>query len=301
MSQIQLLKNDSVIADKKLSDLLRRAKMVATELNSKNFLEWVEKELNGYGKDDGIPDYRMIVGEPKALNPYRGWIPWVINNPDSQEKISRRGVIQSIGELEQLVKSEKDSLHMPYPENLQKTASSSVGFQTRFTLVISRISIIRILEFVRNKLIDWLIEIDQEQEKIENNKPESKIIFPDELIKKLPKDLKILADDFNFNFGSGRSVTGMLILRRMLPLSIVRKFQKLNREQEIKDINGNYFDTKVLLGKSESLLSDKRVYNELANYKILIDSSQHSYVLNVQMPDTEGAAIKLRIFIENIF
>jgi len=303
MSQIQLLKNDVTMADKKLSDLLRKVKMIATELKSKDFLEWVEKELGGYGKNDKVPIYRVIKGEPKGWNPYNGWIPLIIGNPDVQENISKRAVSQSIGELEQLFgdKSDNKFLQIPYPETIQKEISDSVECVTKFTLMIPENSIFGILEVVRNKLVDYLIEIDKKYDKTMPNIQKKGIIFPDEIIKKLPKDLKILADDFNFNFNNSRPVTSMLILRRMLPLAIVKKFQKLNRETEIQDSSGDYFDTKALLGKVESLLSNKRIYNELMNYKILIDSSQHSYSLNIQMSDAEGAAIKLRVFLDDIF
>jgi hypothetical protein len=189
---------------------------------------------------------------------------------------------------------------MPYSSILQKQLSNGTGFTTKFTLMVPSVSIIKILELVRNKLLDWIIGISKKYNK-SNVVINKSVIFPGELIKKLPQDLKILCDDFNFNFENDRPVAGMLILRRILPLAIVRKFQKLNREDEIKDSNGDYFDTKALLGRVESLLSNKRIYKELISYKFLIDSSQHSYTINVQMPDTEGAAIKLRIFLDDIF
>ncbi len=134
----------------------------------------------------------------------------------------------------------------------------------------------------------------------EINKGLKQIIFPSELINKLPNDLKILCQEFNFNYSHGKPSAGILLLRRILPLSIVRKFQKLDREPEIiKD--GEYLETKALLGKAEGLLSNKRIYKEIINYKFLVDSSQHSYKLKIQMTDAEGAAIKLRIFLEDLF
>jgi hypothetical protein len=225
-----------------------------------------------------------------------------MENPETQEKISQRGVSQSIAELEYLInrESENGNLQMPYSSILQKQLSNGTGFTTKFTLMVPSVSIIKILELVRNKLLDWIIGISKKYNK-SNVVINKSVIFPGELIKKLPQDLKILCDDFNFNFENDRPVAGMLILRRILPLAIVRKFQKLNREDEIKDSNGDYFDTKALLGRVESLLSNKRIYKELISYKFLIDSSQHSYTINVQMPDAEGAAIKLRIFLDDIF
>lgn len=134
----------------------------------------------------------------------------------------------------------------------------------------------------------------------EINEGLEKTIFPSELINKLPNDLKILCQEFNFNYNHKKPNAGILLLRRILPLSIVRKFQKINRASEII-INGEYLETKALLGKAEGLLSNKRVYKEIINYKQLVDSSQHSYTLKIQITDTEGAAIKLRIFLDELF
>lgn len=300
---LQELKNDAVRSEIKLSELLRRAKLILKDTDKKEFKDWLNKESNGYDKDEKVPEYRMIHGEPKGWNPYRGWIPFIIDNPKTQELLSTRGSSQSIAELESLIENNKSSVHleMPYPADAQVKFSKSVGLDTKFSLFISPSIIHGILNTVRNKFIDYLIEADTGQEAVSTDESKEKVIFPSELIEKLPKDLKILADDFNFNFANRRPITGMLVLRRILPLSIVRKFQILNREAKIKDSNGDYLETKALLGKIESLLSDKRIYSELIGYKILIDSSQHSYTLNIQMSDTENAAVKVRIFLDNIF
>ncbi len=57
--------------------LLRKAYLVARKLKLTDFEEWINNEQNGY-EGEG-PEYRMIRGEYKALNPYRGWIPVVLS------------------------------------------------------------------------------------------------------------------------------------------------------------------------------------------------------------------------------
>lgn len=167
-------------------------------------------------------------------------------------------------------------------------------------MFVSPSAIHRILNAVRNKLIDYLVEIDIENiEDFNNNAKEA--VFPEELIIKLPQDVKLLADDFNFNFANNRPKTCMLILRRILPLSIVRRFQKDNKENEIKDENNDYFQAKALLEKARDLLSQPRIYSEVVPYKILTDGAQHSYTLNMHMTDVKGAAITMRVFLDDIF
>src|SRR5271154_2225264 len=61
-------------------DVLRKALVVAKKLDVTDFQEWIERELKGYGPGDDIPKYRVVKGELKARNPYRGWIPVVFDN-----------------------------------------------------------------------------------------------------------------------------------------------------------------------------------------------------------------------------
>lgn len=126
-------------------------------------------------------------------------------------------------------------------------------------------------------------------------------IFPQTLIDKVPKDVAILCLEFNFNFIHHNPHSCMLLLRRMLPLSIVRKFQSLNRDNDLRDKNGEYFGTEKLLGICEAVLKDKRIYKEVMNYKSLFDSSQHSFSLNLDITDTQGAGIVIRKFLDDIF
>lgn len=142
-------------------------------------------------------------------------------------------------------------------------------------------------------------EVDQSED--EQPLLESSVVFPTELMKKLPRDIASLCDEFNFVHKNKKPLAGILLLRRILPLAIVRKFQQLGSESKIQDAQGEYLDTKALLGNVEGLLKNKRTYTEVMNYKLLVDASQHSYSLNIQMSDTEGAAIKIRVFLDHLF
>ncbi len=126
-------------------------------------------------------------------------------------------------------------------------------------------------------------------------------IFPQALIENLPKDVGVLCDEFNFCRKENKPHAALLLLRRILPLSIVRKFQSLNEESKIRKDDGEFLDTKALLGKVESKISEKRAYKEVSDYKILVDSSQHSYSLKIEMSDASGVAIKLRVFLDELF
>lgn len=300
-TDIQKLKDDVTKTDVKISELLRRAKILASELGDKDFLKWAEGELSGYSKEP--PAYRLVRGEPKGWNPFRGWIPVLFSNsPETQKNLSEQRLRQSVSELEDLVASSDGTLQINYPAAGQKALGEALGMSTQYAMMFSTSRVVAVLDTVRNKVLDWLIEVGA-SEKVANSsaKNNTEVIFPDELIAKLPSDLKLLADDFNFNFSNSRPNASMLILRRILPLAVVRRYQKDNKESDIKDTNGEYLEPKGLLGKAQSLLSQGRIYTDVMAYKALTDGAQHSYTLNVHLPDARGAGIAVRVFLDDIF
>lgn len=50
-----------------LADILRKCLVLAYRLNNDSLKVWVEKELNGYEKDEDLPDYRLARGISKGL------------------------------------------------------------------------------------------------------------------------------------------------------------------------------------------------------------------------------------------
>lgn len=60
MSLLRDIQNAAASPDIRTSDLLRKCKILAARLKSKELARWVDWELNGYGDDDRLPDYRII-------------------------------------------------------------------------------------------------------------------------------------------------------------------------------------------------------------------------------------------------
>ena len=53
--------------------LLRKALVVASKLGVEDFATWARNELDGYGEEASIPEYRHLHGKPMVWNPYHGW------------------------------------------------------------------------------------------------------------------------------------------------------------------------------------------------------------------------------------
>jgi hypothetical protein len=113
------LQHDALDSTKSITDLLRKALVVARKLNLPEFASWINGELTGYPKYDEIPSYRVLHGEIRGHDPFRGWLPVIINNPEMEKKVCQRNVGQAIAELENLVGatrpgSERGSLQIPF-------------------------------------------------------------------------------------------------------------------------------------------------------------------------------------------
>jgi len=153
---------DSSVA---LSDLLREAFAVAKKLNAKDFYEWIMLEQNGYGEHK-VPDYRKLCGELKAFNPYKGYIPVILPTVELTDMVSNQTIICSVIELESAIEMAKNKgefyLMMTVPAGFERELNDQHGNQIYMKLCV-HIPIpqyIRILDSVRNKILDWAIELE---------------------------------------------------------------------------------------------------------------------------------------------
>lgn len=143
-----------------VSNLLRRAKVLTNKLGQPDFLKWINIELDGYGKNKKVPDYRIVRGQLKAWNPYHGWVPVLIGTREVEEIISARGAAQSVSEIEELLISDSPDFMMPFPDHFAAQILKDAPIQTRVSLFIGRASLVGILNTVRNKLLDWVLNLE---------------------------------------------------------------------------------------------------------------------------------------------
>ncbi len=139
--------------------LLRKAYLVARKLKLTDFEEWINDEQNGY--EGKVPEYRMIGGEYKALNPYRGWIPVVL--PANVAKvIAKVPLHNSISSLCDVYNTSEGSISFTVSAEITEFLnSSSDGFDTTFSFHSSRSEIYRIISTVRNKILDWALLLEE--------------------------------------------------------------------------------------------------------------------------------------------
>jgi hypothetical protein len=142
--------------------LLRKAYVVARKLNIKQFQEWIDSELDGY-KEQPIPEYRSVRGQLRAWNPYHGWHQIVADDHrllEIYEDLCNCSIRQSISELSALVNDSDNDLQMQLPPTVESFLASGVG--TSVKISISSASVKRILESVRNLILQWSLELEED-------------------------------------------------------------------------------------------------------------------------------------------
>lgn len=140
--------------------ILRKAKLIATKLNLVDFKQWIDYELNGYEKYDDIPEYRNIIGEVKAKNPYHGLIP-VLMPSDIAEKLNTRKLYNPISELIDLSTSNQP-ITIAFPSELSESLCANVSVSFPCYLVIPKNAIIQIIESVKNYLLEWCLKLEND-------------------------------------------------------------------------------------------------------------------------------------------
>lgn len=162
-SLVEQLQADALDRTVPAADLLRKAKVVAVKLDLADFLTWVERELNGYGDTDPIPDYRVVNGQLKALNPFRGWQLIAFPSSELQEAVTKRKIGISIGHLDDLLAAHRgnQALHMPLSADAHRAIVRAIEYETEVTLFIDRSQIAAIVDAVRNKILDWSLKLEK--------------------------------------------------------------------------------------------------------------------------------------------
>nr|WP_152513146.1 hypothetical protein [Pseudomonas sp. P818] len=156
------LQRDSLNRNIRVSDLLRKAFVISRKLNIPEIQQWINHELNGYPRnEDIIPDYRQIHGTPKIWNPYHGWQPLNFADPKMADQLSSRKNSQAIGELDELAaKGSSGGLYMPYPQHITNWLMERMDIPLQPSLLVPHIEVIGILDAVRNRVLDWALQLE---------------------------------------------------------------------------------------------------------------------------------------------
>lgn len=158
-----------VNSDVKLSDVLRRTKLIAAKLGNDEFRAWVEKELNGYSNETEVPEYRRVASPP--LGTFSGLMGKMVSNfaipasyiPDYLEDFLKPvPLVQSVNELTEMAK--KEDLRRAWPPEAVLALRDTLTMEDGSVVIeiyqpITSAAINGVLDAVRNRLQDFFLEL----------------------------------------------------------------------------------------------------------------------------------------------
>ena len=157
-SLVQELEREAYDSSASLSNMLRKAKAIAVKLQLKQPIRWVEAELNGYTTNE-VPEYRKIQGRLKAHNPYRGLIPMSFNNSEIEAIASSYWSREPSGTLEHILATTNEPMLPMTGERAAFLARMSSAPDFQMYLLFSPSSFQGILDAVRNRVLDWSLQL----------------------------------------------------------------------------------------------------------------------------------------------
>lgn len=161
-SIVVLLQKELISNDCDVIVALRKAKVIASKLNILDFGMWVEKELNGYS-DNNVPAYRKVRGILKAKC-YNRYVTVSIGDSQLENKICEQSMQQPISQIVSFINSKDEgSLLLCLPGDLQHILNKcdDIGYPTEFVLRVEQGAMQKIIESVKNELLDWTLALEK--------------------------------------------------------------------------------------------------------------------------------------------
>jgi len=159
---IEEIQRDALDPSVPVSTILRKVKIAAAKLSLPALEGWVQMELEGHTGE--LPGYRQLVGRPKALNPFQGWIPIMMASDRDQELISQAPVRQSISSLEDLVERSKGGhIEVQFPASFIRMMNEQMGVE--FGQMANHLAVTQvqaIINTVRDMALDWAVRMEQQ-------------------------------------------------------------------------------------------------------------------------------------------
>ena len=141
--------------------LLRTAKVIAGRLQLSEMTAWIDHELNGYSDTSLLPDYRVFLAELKGENPINGLIPMFVKDKKLEYKLRTVYIANPVSELAQAAGHPDATLQFRLSTEFSQRLQNKEPEFLRFPLVrvVRQHKMLSIVEQVRNRLLDWSLEL----------------------------------------------------------------------------------------------------------------------------------------------
>lgn len=173
MSLLREIQEAAIDSSTDLAVLLRKCKVLAARLGSPELKEWVDNELNGYSDIESLPDYRILRVNSKGH--FSGYFQSGLRNADIplscipekyHETLSHSYISQPVASMESLIRdSTSGSLQEAWNPDLVAYVGKDIyeGMNCmQAWKVIPTSAIVAALDAVRNRILNFVLEIEVE-------------------------------------------------------------------------------------------------------------------------------------------
>ena len=173
MNLLDDIRADLVNESASLSNTLRKAKILASQINLPEFKEWLDFELSGYTDTSRVPNYRSLPATNRGT--FSGSFgSWVKNMPipvshlpePVREHVENLIIHEGVGTLEAMIKQPSKVWRKDWVQEAVIDARDSLTMTGNLVLVdahqsISGATISGILDNVKNKLLDFILAMQE--------------------------------------------------------------------------------------------------------------------------------------------
>jgi hypothetical protein len=154
-----------------IATVLRKAKILAARLQNPEFIDWVDRELNGYPEPKTVPEYRIVPALVRGnlSDGYRQFSNAPIMTSFLPPELEGWGgpvpLTGSISKYAFMIEDNANGeLHYPWPQEVAVKFGSG-GYNPRMQclgawLVVSKGSVVAMIETVRNRVLDFVLGIE---------------------------------------------------------------------------------------------------------------------------------------------
>lgn len=173
MSLLREIQDAAINSNTDLASLLRKCKVLAARLGSEEFKLWVDSELSGYRDVAKLPEYRLLSVTSKGH--FSGAFGSGMENADipifclpeeTRERMSHAYIMEPVASIEALVsKSEGGSAQEPWDPDFVAVFGRKIYRDMNCMQawkVIPVTALIAALDEIRNRILNFVLEIESE-------------------------------------------------------------------------------------------------------------------------------------------
>ncbi len=163
-SLILELQQEAVNSSVPVSELLRKALIVASKLELDEMMEWIDHEMNGYEKGDETPEYRKVEGEFKTYDKYLGWTDVDFEIPEMANILTTRYIGSSVSGLEALISSRPQNMvtAITFDPEQEIELQKNMGTTSKPYVRINDGDIRSIINKIRNIILKWALDLEKD-------------------------------------------------------------------------------------------------------------------------------------------